>query len=83
MIARLAGEAAIVDGAPVQPGRRAGLEAAQGETSDVKPLGQADRGRIADPAGRPALETQMDLAAQKGARGQDHRRLPASFDHRR
>ena len=39
-------------------------------------LGEPMAGRVADPAGRPALLAEMDLAAQEGAGGQD-RRAPA------
>ena len=36
-----------------------------------KAFGQPDRRRIADPARRPALLAEMDLAAQEGAGGED------------
>ena len=76
-----------VDGPPVQPRRRAGLEPAEAQAEPKQALGQAHGRAVADPARRPALLAEMDLAAQEGAGGQDHRaRAPigaGAVDHAR
>ena len=63
---------APVDGRAVEPGRGAGLEAAQREAGAGQRAGKAERGRLADPAGRDLPLTDMDEAAQERAGGQHH-----------
>ena len=62
-----------VDGAAVEPRRRAGLEPAEREARARSSVArQPDRRRLADPAGRDLLLADMDQAAQEGAGGQHH-----------
>ena len=56
----------MVDGPSVEPGRRAGLETRQGEAMARQALGEPYRRPVAHAAGRPALQTEVDLAAQEG-----------------
>ena len=72
VVAGLAFEPGPVDGAPVEPGRGAGLQPAEREPGALQRLGEADRRRIADPPGRAALGPDMDGAAQERAGGQHH-----------
>ncbi len=66
-------KAAEVDRAAVEPRRRAGLEPREGEARAGQALRQAHRGRVTDPTGRPALQPDVDLAAQERPRGQHDR----------
>src|SRR6185503_2562188 len=56
----------------IEAGRGAGLEAAEGQAEGQKAIGQADRGGLADPAGRDLLLAEMNQAAQEGASRDDH-----------
>ena len=62
-----------VDGRAVEPGRGAGLEPSERESGGVEALGERDRGRIAEAAGRRALFAEMDDPAQERAGGEDDR----------
>ena len=72
VVSGLAFETFPVDGAPVEPGRRAGFEPAEREPGPLQGLGEADRRRIAHPPGRAAVLADMDRPAQERARRQHH-----------
>ena len=61
-----------VDGRAVEPRRRAGLQAAEGEAGALEGPRKTHRRRLADPARRNLLLADMDQAAQKRAGGQHH-----------
>ncbi len=61
-----------VDGASVQAGGGAGLQASHREAQGVKTVRQADRGRLADPAGGYPLLAAVDHPLQEGARCEHH-----------
>ena len=73
IVARLHLEARPVDGAAIEPRRRAGLQPAERKADAFKRLRQPERRRLADPAGRDLLLADMDQAAQERAGGQHHR----------
>ena len=80
VVARLDLEPRPVDGRPVEPRRRAGLQPAEREAGRVQRIRQFDRRLVADPAGRRALFAEMDHPLEEGAGGDDQRRagqLPA------
>ena len=62
----------IVDRRPVEPGWRAGLEAAEREAERVERSGERDGGLVAHAASGHALFAQMDHAAQERAGGDHH-----------
>ena len=65
-------QAAVVDGAPVYAGRRAGLQAADAKRQFTQPPGQRVGRRVARaPAGMTGL-ADVDAPAEEGARGQHH-----------
>ena len=72
VVALLAFEPGPVDGAPVDPGRRAGLEPAEREPGALQRLGERDRGRVAHPPGRPAVAADVDDAPEERAGGEHH-----------
>ena len=63
IVALLDLEAAPVDGAAIEPGRRSGLQAAEGEAQALEGIGQADRRPLADAAGGDTLFADVDQAA--------------------
>ena len=72
MIAGLLLQSFMIDRAAVQPRWCPGLEAAQREARMLQALREPDRRRIANPAGWPLLEPEMDHTAQERAGGQHH-----------
>src|SRR6185437_952533 len=70
LVARLLIQCGSVDRAAVKPRRGAGLEAAEAETGTLQRSGETGRGRLAHPARRDLFGTDMNEAAQEGARGQ-------------
>ena len=71
LVARLDLQPGPVDGAAVEPRRRAGLEPAHGKAQRLG--SSASRGRAPRRPGRPASSpADMDQAAQEGAGGQHH-----------
>ena len=74
-----------VDGAAVEPRRRAGLEPTEAETRPFHVPCQGHGSRVADPAGGPSLGAEMDLAPQERAGGQHDgtgpNRLPCGRAH--
>ena len=62
-----------VDGAAIEPRRRAGLQPAERKADALERARQAERRRLADAAGRRLLLADMDQAAQERAGGQHHR----------
>src|SRR5690606_12708771 len=64
-------EAREVDGAPVEPRRGAGLEAAEGETEGAQVLGEGEGGRLADAPARGGALAGVKDAAEEGAGGDD------------
>ncbi len=70
LVAGLHLDRAPVDGAAVEPRRRAGLEAAERKSEPLQRERQADRRRLADAAGRGLALADMDQAAQEGAGGE-------------
>ena len=73
LVARLGGETLPFDGVPVQTHGRSGLEPEDLESQGSQLLRQMDRRRLVGPAGRIALEPDMDDAVQKGPGGQNDR----------
>ena len=70
-----------VDGAPVDAGRRAGLEASDRELALAKLARQRVRGWVAGPASLLILEPHVDASAEEGADGHHHARgLDAGAD---
>ena len=61
------------DGAPVEPGRGAGLQPAHGEAQAIEPLGEALGRRIAMPPGLDPRLPAMDHAVEEGAGGEHDR----------
>ncbi len=61
-----------IDGAAIEPRRRARLEATETKTGARQGRGQAEGRRLPDPAGRDLLLADMDEAAQEGPGGEDH-----------
>ena len=57
----------------IEPRRRAGLQPPERKADAFQRPGQAERRRLADPAGRRLPLADMDEAAQEGAGGQHHR----------
>src|SRR5687767_1210022 len=73
-------DGAPVDGAAIEPGRGAGLQAAEDEAEALERARQPEGRALADAAGRDLDLADVDEAAQEGAGGQDHRaraELPA------
>ena len=70
LVARLHLDRGPVDRRAVEPRRRAGLEPAEREAEPLERERQAERRRLADPAGRRLLLADMDQAAQERAGGQ-------------
>ena len=60
-----------VDGPAVEAGRRAGLQAPEGEAEPLERLSTGRAPALADPAGRDLDLADMDQAAQEGAGGED------------
>ena len=60
------------DGPSVKPRRRASLQPADGKIEGAKPLCQRIGRRLADPACRGDLGSQMDQASEKSPGGQHH-----------
>ena len=71
MLARIV-EPGPVDGAAVQAGGRAGLEAAEVEAQAPEGVAESDRRLVPYPPGGNAGFADVDQTAQKGARGDDH-----------
>ena len=72
LIAGLLLELAVVDAAPVQSRRRAGLQAAHAQGQRPQTLGQRVGGRVTGATAGALLHAHMDAAAQKCAHGQHH-----------
>ena len=72
LVARLHLERGPVDGAAVEPRRRAGLEPAERKAEPLQRARKPERRRLADPAGRRLLLADMDQPAQERAGGQHH-----------
>ena len=62
-----------IDGARVEPRRRAGLEPAHFEAQAAQRLTQQHRGRLARASGRILVFSAMDQAVEKSAGGDDDR----------
>ena len=73
LVAGLHLQARPVDGAAVEPRRRAGLQPAERKPKPLERRDKPSRRRLADPAGRRLLLADMDQAAQERAGGQNHR----------
>ena len=73
IVARLHLERRPIDGAAIEPRRRAGLQTAEREAGIFQRARKTERRRFADAAGRNLLFADMDEAAQKGAGGENHR----------
>ena len=76
VVAVLNVEAGIVDGASVEPWRRAGLQAAERKPGGFETARQAERRRLSGAARRDLALADMDQAAQEGA-GRQHDRAGA------
>src|SRR5690606_33369690 len=70
LIARLAQQPLVVDGAPVDARRRAGLQTSDAEWQRPQALGEAVRRWIAGAAALVAREPHMDTAAEERPHGQ-------------
>ncbi len=85
IVARLLGQARIIDRAGIDTWRRAGLEPAHRQVQSAQALGQRVGGAIARAPAAKALVADMDRAAQKGADGENDRtrskRQPHAGDH--
>ncbi len=62
----------IVDAAAVEPGRRAGLEAADRQPDFLEAFGQRNRRRITEAPGAVVRQADMDQAIEEGAGGEHH-----------
>ena len=71
LVRRLALELRPVDGAPVQPRRRPGLEPGERQLEIMELVRQRRRGPFPDPAAGTAAHAEMKLAAEEGAGGED------------
>ena len=78
VVGRLHFEARPVDGAAVEPRRRAGLQPPELQAQRVEPLGKLERRGFADPAGRDFLLAHMDEAVEERAGRQNHGARPRS-----
>ena len=83
IVARLHLQAVPVDGAAVEAGRRAGLEAPHAQPQAVEPRREAKRRRLVDAACGDLALADMDQAAQEGAGGEHHGAGPRGCGHRR
>ena len=72
VIARLHGKLRPVDGAPVEPRRRARLQSATAQTQCLECFAEEDGGRFAASSGGILLLAAMDEAVQKRSRGDDY-----------
>src|SRR5690606_30178071 len=63
-------EHAVVDGAPVDARRRAGLEAALRQLEFFEALAQRDGGRVAGAAAGVVLQPDMDQSVEEGPGGE-------------
>ena len=79
-VRRLHVEARPINGSPIKPGGRSGLQPVHPEPGAIEPVGQAHCGSLDaitfSPARRDALIADMDDALEEGPRGQDHRPRP-------
>ncbi len=73
VVAGLHFQAFPVDGAAIEPRRRAGFQPPEREAAALQGRGKPDCRRFADPAGRNLLLADMDEAAQERPGGQNHR----------
>ena len=71
VVARLHLQRRPVDRAPIEPGRRPGLEPAEAQVERQEPRRKPIGGRLAMPAGRNPLLAAVDDPAQERPRGQD------------
>ena len=76
LVAGLHLDARPVDGAAVEPRRRAGLEPAERKSEPLERRDRPDRRRLADPSGRGLAFADMDQAAQERAGGEHHGPCP-------
>ncbi len=76
-------DARPIDGAPVEAGRRPGLEPSQGKAEPCKSLGETERRILPHAPGRNLALADMDKSGQKSSGGEDQRRRFPNADRRR